>query len=534
MLYFPRWKYTLIAIVCALGFLLSAPNFVSKETLADLPSWLPSNQVNLGLDLQGGSHLLLEVDVDTVLSDRLESLVDDVRQALRDARIGYTGLGNANDKVSVRIRDAADVERAMEILRELSVPVTSNVFVAVPERDLAFEENSGRISISMTEAARNERLTNALEQSIEIVRRRIDELGTTEPVIQRQGTERILVQVPGLDDPQRLKALLGRTAKLNFHLVDTSVSVAEAMQNRPPSGSQVLPLVDGSGGAVLIRRRVMVSGESLVDAQPGFDQRTNEPIVSFRFDASGAKRFADVTQANVGRPFAIVLDNEVISAPVIREPILGGSGQISGGFTVTEANDLSILLRAGALPAPLEVLEERTVGPGLGADSIAAGEIAALIGFAAVIIFILVVYGLFGVFANVALIINVALIFGALSLLQATLTLPGIAGIVLTIGMAVDANVLIFERIKEEVRSGKTPINAIDVGYSRALDTIVDANITTFIAAAILFQMGSGPVKGFAVTLAIGIITSVFTAFTVTRLFVSIWLKQRRPAEVPL
>ncbi|MEQ8745435.1 protein translocase subunit SecD [Pyruvatibacter sp.] len=534
MLYFPRWKYTLIAIACALGFLLSAPNFVPKEDLAGLPDWLPSNQVNLGLDLQGGSHLLLEVDVDTVLNDRLEALVDDVRQTLREARIGYTGLGHAGDRVTVRIREQGDVEQAMTLLRELSVPITANVFAAVPERDLAFEENGGRISIEMTDAARTERLNSALEQSIEIVRRRIDELGTTEPVIQRQGTDRILVQVPGLDDPQRLKALLGRTAQLNFHLVDTSVSVIDAIQTRPPAGSQVLPLVDGSGGSVLIRRRVMVSGESLVDAQPGFDQQTNEPVVSFRFDASGAKRFADVTQANVGRPFAVVLDNEVITAPVIREPILGGSGQISGGFTVTEANDLAILLRAGALPAPLEVLEERTVGPGLGADSVAAGEIAAAIGFAAVILFILAVYGLFGVFANVALIINVAMIFGLLSLLQATLTLPGIAGIVLTIGMAVDANVLIFERIKEEAAAGKTPINAIDVGYSRALGTIVDANITTFIAAAILFQMGSGPVRGFAVTLAIGIITSVFTAFTVTRLFVSIWLKRRRPAEVPL
>lgn len=534
MLYFARWKVTLIIAVCVLGFLFTAPNFIPKEDLADAPGWLPSNQVNLGLDLQGGSHLLLQVDVETVLTERLEALEDDVRQTLRDERIGYTGLGNNDTSVSVRIRDASQVEQAMGVLRDLSTPVTTNVFAAVPERDLAFEESGGRITITLTEAARIQRLQSAVEQSIEIIRRRIDELGTTEPVIQRQGEDRILVQVPGLDDPERLKDLLGRTAKLNFHLVDTSTTVQDAIQNRPPAGSQVLPLTDGSGGAVLIRRRAMVSGESLVDAQPGFDQRTNEPIVSFRFDASGAKRFADVTQANVGRPFAIVLDNEVISAPVIREPILGGQGQISGGFTVQQANDLAILLRAGALPAPLNILEERTVGPGLGADSVRAGEIAALIGFAAVIVFIFAVYGLFGAFANAALIINVALIFGVLSLLQATLTLPGIAGIVLTIGMAVDANVLIFERIKEEAASGKTPINAIDVGYTRAFGTILDANITTFIAAAILFQMGSGPVRGFAVTLAIGIITSVFTAFTVTRLMVAWWLRSRRPAEVPL
>ena len=534
MLYFPRWKYTLIAITCVLGFLLSAPNLVSKDALSNLPDWLPSNQVNLGLDLQGGVHLLLQVDVETVLSDRLEALEGDVRQTLRDARIGYTGLGTANESVSVRIRNAEDVEQASDLLLELSAPINANVFSAVPERDIEIETTGSRLSLTFTETARTQRLQSVLEQSIEIVRRRIDELGTNEPIIQRQGADRILVQVPGFDDPQRLIDIIGQTAQMNFHLVDNSVSVIEAIQNRPPPGSVVMPLIDGSGGSVLIRRRVMVSGESLVDAQPSFDQQTNEPVVSFRFDASGAKRFADTTQANVGRPFAIVLDNQVISAPVIREPILGGSGQISGGFTVTAANDLAILLRAGALPAPLSVLEERTVGPGLGADSIAAGEIAAVIGFAAVIIFIIMVYGLFGVFANVALIINVALIFGALSLLQATLTLPGIAGIVLTIGMAVDANVLIFERIKEEVRAGKTPINAIDVGYSRALGTIIDANITTFIAAAILFQMGSGPVRGFAVTLAIGIITSVFTAFTVTRLFVSIWLKSRRPSEVPL
>lgn len=534
MLYFPRWKYTLIAFVCALGFLLSAPNLISKDDLAGLPGWVPSNQVNLGLDLQGGSHLLLQVDVDTVLNDRLEALVDDVRQTLREARIGYTGLGESDGRVTVRIRKPEDMARAVEELEGLSAPITTNVFSAVPERDLAVTETGGRVSLEMTDAARVQRLNNAVQQSIEIIRRRIDELGTTEPTIQRQGTDRILVQVPGLDDPQRLKDLLGRTAQMNFHLVDTSISVIEAIQNRPPPGSVVLPLVDGSGGQVLIRRRVMVSGESLVDAQPGFDPQTNEPVVNFRFDASGGKRFADVTKANVGRPFAIVLDNEVISAPVIRSPILGGQGQISGGFTVTAANDLAILLRAGALPAPLTILEERTVGPGLGADSVAAGEIAALIGFAAVILFMIAVYGLFGVFANIALIINVALLFGALSLLQATLTLPGIAGIVLTIGMAVDANVLIFERIKEEMKAGKTPINAIDVGYSRALGTILDANITTFIAAAILFQMGSGPVRGFAVTLAIGIVTSVFTAFTVTRLFVSIWLKRRRPAELPL
>ncbi|MFV2093695.1 MAG: protein translocase subunit SecD, partial [Hyphomicrobiales bacterium] len=420
-------------------------------------------------------------------------------------------------------------------LKSLAAPVAGGLFPDGTIRDLVFTSpGSNKISIALSQAAIDARIKSAVEQSIEIVRRRVDELGTTEPTIQRQGTERILVQVPGLDDPARLKALLGQTAKMSFRLVDISVSPQQAQAGAVPASSELLESVEQPPVPYVVNKRVMVSGEDLVDAQPGFDQRTNEPIVSFRFDATGAKKFGKATQANVGRPFAIVLDNKVISAPVIREPILGGSGQISGGFTVEQANDLSILLRAGALPAPLKILEERTGGPGLGADSIAAGKIASIIGLVSVVLLMMVAFGLFGLFANIALLVNIVLILGVLSALQATLTLPGIAGIVLTIGMAGDANVLIFERIREEVAAGKTTVSAIQTGYSRALTTILDANITTFIAAAILFMMGSGPVRGFAVTLAIGIVTSVFTAYTLTRLIISVWVRRRRPTSVPL
>ncbi len=395
-------------------------------------------------------------------------------------------------------------------------------------------EAGGLIRLTLSDPAIVERVRQAVDQSIEIIGRRVNELGTVEPLIQREGTDRILVQVPGLQDPTRLKQLLGKTAKLDFRMVDTGASAAQAQQGQVPPEDDLLYSASQPKTPYLVEKRVLVSGADLTDAQPGFDQRTSEPIVSFRFNTSGARKFAQVTQENVGKPFAIVLDNEVISAPVIREPILGGSGQISGSFTVQSANDLAILLRAGALPAPLTIIEERTVGPGLGADSIAKGKISSYVGAAMVIIFMLATYGLFGLFANIAVAINVAMIFGVLSMLNATLTLPGIAGIVLTVGIAVDSNVLIYERIREEVRGGRTPINAIDAGFTRALATILDSNITTFIAAAVLFYIGTGPVRGFAVTLGIGIITTVFTAFTLTRLIVATWVRWRRPQRVPI
>jgi preprotein translocase subunit SecD len=527
MIYFARWKMILVIAILALGVAAATPNFFAQKTLDALPDWLPRQTVSLGLDLQGGSHLLLEVDVGTVLRERLDSLVDSVRTELRKVRIQYQGLGIEGNGITVTVRNPADAEKAREILRKLDGD-TSTTLV-----------EGGRLSMVLKPEAIRARRLGAVEQSIEIVRRRIDETGVREPTIQRQGEDRILVQLPGLDDPERMKQLLGKTAKLTFHLLDEQHSVADAQAGRVPPGSRLLPGIEeqttrGRPPMYLVQKRVMVSGDTLVDAQAGFDSRTNEPVVNFRFDSVGAKRFGDTTSKNVGKPFAIVLDGKVISAPVIREPILGGTGQISGGFTVQAARDLALLLRAGALPAPLTVLEERTVGPGLGADSIAAGRLASVIGAAAVMAFMVAAYGLFGLMANVALVFNMALIIGALSLLQATLTLPGIAGIVLTMGMAVDANVLIFERMREEIRAGRTPISAVDAGYSRAMTTIIDSNLTTLIATVILYFLGSGPIRGFAVTLTIGIVTSMFTAVMVTRLMVVTWLKRTRPKMLPV
>ncbi len=540
MLYFAPWKVALVAVLCLLGLAFTIPNFLSEQTVEGLPGWLPHKQVNLGLDLQGGSHLLLEVEADVVVQERLAALVDSVRPALRGKRIGYRDLGERNNAVIVTIRKPEQLDLAIEEIRKLAVPVQGNVVTGITGgRDIVVEVvNGNQITVTLTEEAIRERRRSAVEQSIEIVRRRIDELGTREPTIQRQGDERILVQVPGLQDPERLKSILGKTAKMVFRLVDVTVSPAEILAGaRTPPGSDLLESDERNpdGSAVnmyVVRKRVMVSGDTLVDSSATFQD--NMPVVSFRFDSVGAKRFGDATAKNVRKPFAIVLDRRVISAPVIREPILGGSGIISGNFTVQEVQDLSLLLRAGALPAPLKILEERTVGPALGADSVAAGKVACVIAFVAVMVFMVLSYGIFGLAADLALLVNLFLIMGALSLLQATLTLPGIAGIVLTIGMAVDANVLVFERIREEVRTGKTPFAAMEAGYQRALGTILDANITTFIAAVILFVMGSGPIKGFSVTLGIGIITSVFTAVTVTRLMLVIWLRRSRPAALPI
>ena len=533
MLYFTRWKAAAIMLTAFVVCLFALPNFLPDKMVQSWPKWAQRHLV-LGLDLQGGSHILLQVDTKTVRKDMLETLRDDMRRVLRDARIGYTGLVVRGNGVEVRIREGTNADQAQTKLRELSLPL-GGLLNATGQRSLDIaSETDGLIRMTLTEPAIIERVRQSVEQSIQIIERRVNELGTVEPLIQRQGVERVLVQVPGLQDPTRLKQLLGKTAKLDFRMVDTSMPAEQAQQGRIPPDDEILQSASAPKTPYLVEKRILVSGAELTDAQPGFDQRTSEPIVSFRFNTSGARKFAQVTQENVGKPFAIVLDNEVISAPVIREPILGGSGQISGSFTVQSANDLSILLRAGALPAPLTIIEERTVGPGLGADSISKGKISSYVGAAMVIIFMIATYGLFGVFANIAVAINVAMIFGVLSLLNATLTLPGIAGIVLTVGIAVDSNVLIYERIREEVRGGRTPINAIDAGFSRALATILDSNITTFIAAAVLFYIGTGPVRGFAVTLGIGIITTVFTAFTLTRLIVAYWVWWRRPQRVPI
>ncbi|MCW4114874.1 protein translocase subunit SecDF [Aurantimonas sp. MSK8Z-1] len=535
MLYFARWKTILIWLTVLAGVLLALPNLFTKEQLAGLPSWVPKQQITLGLDLQGGSYILLEVDRASLVADRLQTLRDDVRQTLRNARIGYSGLGESGSTVTVQLRDAADADKARTALQDLVHPVSTGLLAGGSVTEVALDESEpGAFRLSLTDDGITYRLSTAVAQSIEVVRRRVDELGTTEPVIQRQGTDRIMVQVPGLGDPQRLKSLLNQTAKLTFRLVDVTASAEDvARGGRAPAGDELLYSNDTPPRPVLVQRQVMVSGENLTDAQPGFDSRTNEPVVNIRFDTRGAQRFGAVTQQNVGKPFAIVLDDKVLSAPNIREAILGGQAQISGSFTVQSANDLAVLLRAGALPATLNIIEERTVGPGLGADSIAAGEIAGIIGAALVVVFMVLAYGFLGVIANIALAANVILLLAILSMIGATLTLPGIAGIVLTVGMAVDSNVLIYERIREERRNGRTVIQAIANGFERALATIIDANITTLIAAVILFFLGSGPVRGFAVTLAVGIVTTVFTAFTLTRWLMAEWVRRRRPKELP-
>jgi preprotein translocase subunit SecD len=533
MLYFTRWRALGIILTALFVCLCAVPNFFPEATVKGWPLWAQRRLV-LGLDLQGGSYLLLSLDANYVRKDKLDQVRDDVRRTLRDAKIGYTGLTARTDSVEVKITRDTDAPTALAKLRELSQPL-GGLLGSGGQRSLEVTDaGGGLIRLTVPQAAINERIRQTIEQSIQIVERRINQLGTVEPVIQRQGSDRILVQVPGLQDPTRLKELLGKTAKMEFRMVDTSVAPDQAQAGRLPPDSELLMSASSPKVPYVIKKQVLVSGGDLTDAQPGFDQRTGEAIVTFRFNTVGSRKFAQATTENVGQPFAIVLDNEVISAPVIREPITGGSGQISGNFTVQSANDLAILLRAGALPAPLTVIEERTVGPGLGQDSIEKGELAAYVGSIMVIVFMLLTYRLFGVFANIAVTINVAMIFGLLSLLSATLTLPGIAGIVLTVGIAVDSNVLIYERIREELRGGRNAISAIDAGFKRALSTILDSNITTFIAAAVLFYIGTGPVRGFAVTLGIGIITTVFTAFTLTRLIVAWWVRWKRPQTVPI
>lgn len=535
MLYFSRWKTIAIWLVVAVAVIIAAPNTMKQSVLDSLPDWLPKKQMTLGLDLQGGSHILLQIDRDGMIADHLDTARDDIRIALRDARIGYTGLTGSGRSVQVRIRDAEQIQAAKTALASLTEPISSGLFGAGSVRELTMDEaEPGLFRFTLTDEGIDYRLATALNQSVEVVNRRVNELGTTEPIIQRQGTDRILVQVPGLDDPQRLKDILGKTARLSFQMVDQSVPAQEAISGRPPAGTTVMYSHDDPPVPYIIENRVIVSGENLIDAQTSFDQRTNEPVVSFRFDNQGATRFGQATQQNVGRLFAIILDNQVISAPQIREPILGGSGQISGNFTVQSANDLAVLLRAGALPVDLNIIEERTVGPSLGEDSIQAGALAAGVGSALVVISMFLIYGWLGLIANLALLANVAMLVAILTMLGATLTLPGIAGIVLTVGMAVDSNVIIFERVREEVARGRSIVQAFDQGFQRALSTVVDANLTSMIVAAILFYVGTGPVRGFAVTLGLGLLTTVFTAYTLTRWMVAVWwLRRFKPTNLP-
>ncbi|MCI9865259.1 protein translocase subunit SecDF [Rhizobium skierniewicense] len=534
MLHFSRWKTAFIWLVVLISVFIASPNLFTDKQLEGMPNWYKDNKVTLGLDLQGGSHIMLKIERSDIVKERLETIVGDVRTQLRDANIRYSGLAGNGQQVQVRITDPAQYEAAKTALRDLTLPVSSGTLVGTSITEVTMTDvGENVLRLNLTDDGIAYRLSSAVSQSIEVVRRRVDEVGTTEPLIQRQGSDRIIVQVPGLQDPQRLKSLLNQTAKLSFRMVDTSMPVQEAMNGRPPATSEVLYSQDDPPVPYLVERRALVSGDNLVDSQASFNQQNNEPVVTFRFDSRGAQRFAQATQQNVGKPFAIILDNQVISAPVIREPIIGGSGQISGNFSVEGANDLAVLLRAGALPATLTVVEERTVGPSLGSDSINAGLMASAIGAAAVVIFMFIFYGFFGLLANIALIVNIVMLLAVLSIIGSTLTLPGIAGIVLTIGMAVDSNVLIYERIREEVRSGKPLISSLESGFTRAFATIMDANITTLIVASVLFYMGTGPVKGFAVTLAVGIVTTVFTAYTLTAWMFGVWVRRTRPKALP-
>ncbi len=541
MLEFPLWKKLLIWSLCALGLWLAMPNlFYGKvegyndNVTAGIedtswPSFLPSGLINLGLDLRGGAHLLVEVEVEDVYEERMEGIWPEVRDTLRDIKdqVGTVRrVGVELDTLTVRIGEPSGLEAGLAAVRTLASPIVT--LTGAGSQDFEFSGSGDIITVKMSEAEKQATDDRTMEQSLEIIRRRVDEAGTRETTIQRQGQDRILIQVPGIGSAEELLELIGKTAKLTFHPVVNQTGDEDA---RAGAGNTLFPSLDEPGVFYILERRPVITGEHLVDAQPSFDQN-NRPAVSFRLNPTGGRLFGEYTAANIGNPFAIVLDEEVISAPVIQSHIPGGSGIITGNFSVEESTRLAILLRAGALPADLNVLEQRTVGPELGQDSIEAGRIAAIIAFVAVLIFMGLSYGLFGIFANIALIINVGLIFGLLSLIGATLTLPGIAGIVLTIGMAVDANVLVFERIREELKSAKGVARAIQNGYEKALSAIIDANITTFIAALILFIMGSGPVRGFSVTLGLGIITSVFTAVFVTRLMIVTWYDAKRPKEI--
>lgn len=553
MLQIDLWKRITIWLTCAVGLWLAMPNAfytnvekhndaiqaielgaTTPENLADQarwPDWMPSGLVNLGLDLRGGAHLLAEVQVEDVYAARMQAAWPEIRDSLRPERatVGTIRLQpSADDEVRVRISEPEGMQRALQIVRGLARPVQT--LAGVGANDIEVRAENDLIIVTLSEAEKLATDERTVQQSLEIIRRRIDEVGTREPTIQRQGADRILIQVPGIGSASELKDIIGTTAQLTFNPVVTRGTNPDASAG---IGNKIVPSLDEPGVFYTIEAAPVVTGEELVDAQPAFDQN-GRPAVSFRFNTSGARKFGDYTAENIGSPFAIILDDEVVSAPTIQSHIPGGSGIITGRFTVEESTNLAVLLRAGALPAGLEFLEERTIGPELGQDSIDAGKIATIVAFSAVLVFMFLSYGLFGIFANLALIINIGLIFGLLSLIGATLTLPGIAGIVLTVGMAVDANVLIFERIREELKTSKGPARAIELGYEKALSAILDANITTFITATILFAMGSGPVRGFAITLGLGILTSVFTAIFVTRLLIVMWFERRRPKTIEI
>jgi preprotein translocase subunit SecD/SecD/SecF fusion protein len=535
MLQTGHWRVISIVGIILLGVLFALPSLLPRSIMDSWPSWLPREQVALGLDLQGGAYLLYQVDRADYAQKRSRTLVSDARAALtRAPRIQYTGLAATPTGIQVRITNPNDLTEARNRLTPLRNPISDGGLGSTTayEFDLATGDD-GVIRLTQNPAGVQQRMRQIVQQAVEVIDRRLNELGTKETSVQREGDDRVLVEAPGQNDPSQLKELVGQTAALTFHLVRQMVPTENAAAQREV-GTIVIPSQEDPNVSLIVEEAAAMTGEDLANAQAGFDQRSNIPIVDFTLTGGGAAKFARLTTQNVGKQFAIVLDDKSISAPVIREPITGGRGQISGNFTVQTANNLAILLRAGALPAKLAIVEERTIGPSLGADSIRAGITASIVATVTIIVFMIACYGILGLFANIALIAQNFLMLGILSMLGATLTLPGIAGIVLTMGMAVDANVLIYERMREEAHAGRSVIASLDTGFTKALATIVDAHLTALIAAIALFTLGSGPIRGFAVTLAIGIISTLFTAYLVTRLIVSVWVRYARPKAVPL
>lgn len=530
MIQLSKWKVTLVVLAVIVGVLFAAPNVLPANVRDSLPGFMPKQTLNLGLDLQGGSYLLLEVDTAALEREHATNTVEDIRNALRTEKIGFSALGAPNGQISVRIDDPAQIPAASRVIQRLADTLPNS---GTPEFSVQREADQ-RLRIAYVDQAAEARATRAVQQSIEIVRKRIDPDGNKEIAVNRQGATRIVVQAPGESDPEALKRLIGQTAKLTFQMVDETVPVQEAIAGRVPPSSVLLPSDEPSEPQILVKRRVLVSGESLTSANQDFDQ-AGRPAIAFRFNGEGARRFGSASAANIGKRFAIVLDDRVISAPVIQTAITGGQGQITGNFTLQEAQELANLLEAGALPAPLKVEQQSTVGPGLGQDAIEAGKVSTIVAFVSVLVFMVLAYGiLFGGVSVVALVVNGLLIIAAMSATQATLTLPGIAGLILTLAVAVDANVLIYERMRDEAKAGRPVVVSMDAGFSKAMETILDANLTTLVAAAIMFFFGAGPVRGFAWTLSIGVFTSVFTAVLISQVLLAWWYRAARPKTLPI
>jgi preprotein translocase subunit SecD len=531
MLRLSRWKVILVVLAVLFGVVFTLPNVLPQKTLDSLPGWVPNKKLNLGLDLQGGSSILMEVDTKALKAERLTNLLEDVRNNLHQENIAFDNLHQQGDAAMVHVMNAGDMDKAYQALAKLSLPIQNTA-----QRDLVVTSQAGQvIQLALSPQAMDAEAAKAVQQSIEKIRRRVDAIGTKEPSISTQGSDRIVIEAPGESDPEKLKEVIGKTAKLTFQMVDDTVGADDLAANRIPPDDQVLPDESNNNQPIVVKKRAVVDGNMLTDASQGFSQQTGQPVVDFRFNGVGTQKFGKATSENVGKRFAIVLDGKIISAPSINTPITGGSGYIEGRFTAESANELALLLRSGALPAPLIPVQQTTVGAELGADSVARGELSAAVGFAVIVAFIMLAYGLlFGGVAVVALLVNGLLLLAAMSATGATLTLPGVAGMVLSLALAVDASVLIYERMRDEARAGHSILAATDHGMRRALLSIVDANVTTLIAGGIMYYLGAGPVRGFAWTLSVGVFTSVFSAVFVTQVLLGWWLVAAKPKKLPI